>query len=406
MEAFIYDWVRTPRMKVAKEESSAISPIQMLGTLFVALNERNSLHDFKDLDELVLGVVDQIGAQGSNLAKTSLLYHDFAAAMSGFVVNHFCCSGLTAVNLCASQMHAGLNQLSLAGGVESLSLCPLFSDKGSWFADAEVAQKTNFVHMVLAADLVANKFGYSLAELDHFALRSHRLALQAQERQLFHKSLVPLKPGNYGTDCSRDEKVRVEFAAKDAPAAKNMLANLEPLVEKLSLPIDINILESLDLASSFQPLHTLAHAPAQVDGAALMLIGSQLCGQEKGLKARARILTYVSICSDPILMLTGHITATKKALKQLGMTIKDIDLFEVSESFSASVLHYQDSLGIPEEKLNIYGGAIALGHPLGATGAMMLGTLLDSLEERNLHRGLAAICAGAGIGVCTVIERV
>ena len=398
-QAMIIDAIRIPRALSRPDGAYAsVKPIDLLKPLFQTMAERHSL-DTALVEDVILGCNTQTREQGANLGKIAPLYAGWHERVSGISVNRFCCSSLDAVNSAAANIMAGMQRLNVAGGVESLSRVPMFADKGSWFADPDVARATRFMHMGLAADLVANLRGYSRESLDRVALDSHRRAARAQEEGRF-VSLVPIRDRQSVPVLVADNAVRpsttaeklaalpVRFSeAGEAGGAAPALARYPQLKE-------------------LQYLHTAATSPALTDGASLLLLADAQKAEELGLKPRARLSAFAVASDEPVIMLTGHIRATEKLFANTGLTTADIDLFEVNESFAASVLDYRDQLAVPEHKLNVNGSALAMGHPLGATGGNLIGTLLDELKRRDMKRGIVAIPGGAGVGVATLIERV
>jgi acetyl-CoA C-acetyltransferase len=383
VEAFIHDAVRTPRGKGNERGALAHSrPVELLRPLFHALAQRNGL-DTETVDDVTLGCSTATGEQGANIAKAAAHFAGWDYRSSGGVVSRLCCSGLDAIATAAAKIDAGMDDLAVAGGVESMSRVPIFSDQGPLFADPEVAAAGGFVHMGVAADIVATLGAISREECDAYALESHRRAAAARDGGRFERSLVAVD----GLD--RDETIRDGQTADD-------LAALEPAFGDLDAGIAHQKLPHL---GEIEHVHTIATAPQIVDGASLLLVG----GEKEG--ARARIVSAANVGVKPPL-LTATVPATQQALDRARMTLADVDLFEVNESFAAIVLHYLQHFGLDLDRVNVNGGAIAMGHPLGATGGMLAATLLDELERRDLEVGLLTIPAAAGIGAALVLQRI
>ena len=392
-EAFIIDAVRVPRAKLSRSGSAyeALRPVDLLAPLFDALQRRNSL-DGNHVEDVVLGCNTQVEGQGANIAKVAALYAGFGDQVSGATVNRFCCSGLDAINLAASKLMAGMEHLVVAGGVEQISKVPMFSDKGDWFSEPQVMRKSRFMHMGLSADLIASQLSLSREQLDDYAARSHQRASVATREGYFAPGLVPVNDdGLLMDDAIREQVSQAQLAALPASFG-DALAQARPMLSKAGITLET-------------ALHSAGNSPALVDGASLVLLASRQACEHHQLKPRARLKHFSNASGDPVVMLTGHILATQKLLKATGLKPGDIDLWEINESFAASVMNYQQQLGIDDEILNVNGGAIAMGHPLGATGGILLGTLLDEMERRDVKRGVLAIPGGAGVGVATLIER-
>ena len=392
MDSYIIDTVRTPRGLAEKGNLKDIKPIELLTPLYQALQQRTDINP-NNIEDVILGCSSPTGAQGSNIAKVSALYAGLPDSVSGAVVSRFCCSGLDAINQTAATLHTGINDVMIAGGVESLSHVPLFADKGPWFADPKVAAKTGFIHMGVAADLLATRRGYSREQLDTYAVRSHQRAAQAQQENRFSHSIIDID----GMD--KDETVRNVTLEK--------MATLPAVFENLQEGyFDQLALKHFPELSAIEHNHHVGCAPQQTDAAALMLMANEKGIQQNNLTPRARITTFYSSSSNAVQMLEGHISAAQHCFDKTGLTPDDIDIYEVNESFSATALNFQEQLNIPDEKFNPNGGAIALGHPLGATGPILTMTALDELERTNKKTALIAIPGGAGVGVATLIERV
>ncbi|MEG2155793.1 MAG: acetyl-CoA C-acetyltransferase [Burkholderiaceae bacterium] len=399
-EAFIYDAVRTPRSKGrADGRLHEVKPITLATTVLEALRLRNDL-DTRHVDDVVMGIVSPVGEQGSVLPKAAAVLAGWDVSVAGVQINRYCASGLEAVNLAAQKVRSGWENLVVAGGVESMSRVPMGSDGGAWAGDPQTSLATHFVPQGISADLIATLEGFSREALDAFALASQQRAAAALAGGRFARSVVPVRDANGLTILERDDYLRL-----DASAAS--LAALKPAFEQLgAVGFDAVALQRYPELERIAHRHTAGNASGIVDGAAALLIGSEAAGRQLGLTPRARIIAAAVIALDPTIMLTGPAPAARKALAIAGLGFEDIDLFEVNEAFAAVPLKFMKDCGVPAGKVNVNGGAIALGHPLGATGAMILGTLLDELERRQLRRGLATLCVGSGMGIATIIERV
>lgn len=396
-EAYIIDAIRIPRARSgAKSLYGEIKAVDLLKPLFQTLAKRYPKAPSL-VEEVVLGCNTQLGDQGANTARIAPLYAGWQGVM-GTTLNSFCCSSLDAINRAAAQLKAGGARVVVAGGVEHLSRVPMFSDKGAWFADQTIAAQTRFVHMGLAADLLANLAGYSKTRLDEVGVASHQRASLAWEQDRF-PSVIPIKDKAGKTLLEQDNGIRPNADITGYAALEPAFAEVGAAGGTAVALRENPQLQQLDYR------HSVGTSPALVDGASLVLLADEEGVRRLGAKPRARIRAWASAAGDP-LSLTAHIHATEKAFTRSGLTANQIDLFEINESFAATVLAYRDAFSIPTERCNINGGAIAMGHPLGATGAILLGTLLDNLEQRDLQRGVVAIPGGAGIGVATLIERV
>ncbi|NOJ81026.1 acetyl-CoA C-acetyltransferase [Myxococcus xanthus] len=400
-EAFIFDAVRTPRGKGRKGALHGTKPITLLTGLVDALKKRHPNLDPQRIDDVVLGVVSPVGEQGADIARTLVLAAGLPETVGGVQLNRFCASGLTAVNMAAQQVRSGWEHLVIAGGVESMSRVPMGSDGGAWAMDPATNFDTYFVPQGISADLIATIEGFTREDVDRYAARSQQLAAQAWAGGYFKNSVVPVVDQNGLTVLDHDELMR-----PDSTVAS--LGKLNPSFSVMGEAggFDAVALQKYHFVERIEHVHTPGNSSGIVDGAALVLIGSEQVGKSLGLTPRARIAAVATSGADPTIMLTGPIPATQKLLEIAGLSVKDIDLFELNEAFASVVLKYQKDLGIPDEKLNVNGGAIAMGHPLGATGAMILGTMVDELERRKARRAVITLCVGGGMGVATLIERV
>jgi acetyl-CoA C-acetyltransferase len=399
--AYIFDHVRTPRGRGKPDGAlHTVTPVELASQVLKALRDRNEL-DTSRLDDVVLGCVSPVGEQGSCIARTAVLYADYAQNVPGKQLNRFCASGLEAVNTAAAQVMSGQSDLVIGGGVECMSRVPMGSDSGAMHADPAVAWKTYFVPQGISADLIATLHGFSREDVDRYAVESQRRAARAWDNGWFSKSVVPVKDRLGNVVLARDEHMRPETTME-------ALAGLKPSFVALGeeAGFDAVAIQKYPQVERIEHVHTPGNSSGIVDGAAAVLIGSRQAGENLGLKPRARIRGFASIGSEPTIMLTGPAPSAEKVLKRCGMRVKDIDLFELNEAFASVVLLYRQKLDIDPEKLNVNGGAIAMGHPLGATGAMILGTVLDELERRDLTTALVNLCVGGGMGTATIIERV
>ena len=399
-EAMVFDAIRTPR---GRGKSSGrlheVKPVKLLTTLMHEMQRRHDL-DTSQVEDVVVGCVTPIGDQGAVIAKTAALAAGWDIKVAGIQVNRFCASGLEAVNLAAQKVRSGWEDLVVAGGVESMSRVPMGSDGGAWAMDPETNLETAFVPQGIGADLIATLDGYSREMVDEFGMKSHHKAAAARAAGRFAKSLVPVTDDLGLTILDTDETIRADTSIDG-------LSQLKPSFQKIGdMGYDAVALRKYPQVERIEHVHHAGNSSGIVDGAALVLIGNEETGRRLGLKPRARILATALTGTDPTIMLTGPAPATRKALQKAGLTVDDIDLFEVNEAFAAVVMRFMRDLNVPEEKVNVNGGSIALGHPLGATGAMILGTVIDELERRNLKRGLCTLCVGGGMGIATVVERV
>ena len=399
-EVFIFDAIRTPR---GRGKSSGalheVKPVKLLSGLMKHMAHKHQL-DTALVDDVVIGCVSPVGEQGSVIARTAALSAGWDLKAAGIQVNRFCASGLEAVNLAAQKVASGWEDFVVAGGVESMSRVPMGSDGGAWAQDPETNLQTGFVPQGIGADLIATLDGYEREDVDAFGTNSHHKAAKAQAAGFFNRSIVPVVDELGLSILSQDETIRPETSIES-------LATLKPSFEKLgAMGFDSMALRKYPQVERIHHVHHAGNSSGIVDGAALMLLGNETLGNQIGLKPRARVLATALTGTDPTIMLTGPAPAARKALAKAGLTADDIDLFEVNEAFAAVVMRFMRELNVPEEKVNVNGGSIAMGHPLGATGCIILGTLLDELERRKLKRGLATLCVGGGMGIATIIERV
>lgn len=399
-EAYIIDAIRTPRGKGKKDGSLyEVKPITLLTTLLNELQQRHQL-DTSKVDDIVLGCVTPIGDQGGDIAKTAAIAAGWNDDVAGVQINRFCASGLEAVNMAAMKVRSGWEDLVVAGGVESMSRIPMGSDGGPWALDPETNLKSSFVPQGIGADLIATLDGYSREDVDNFAVKSQQKAAAAQSNGYFNHSVVPVKDHAGVVILDKDEFIKGNTTLEG-------LTKLNPSFEMMGqMGFDAVALQKYPEAQKINHVHHAGNSSGIVDGAALVLLASEKAVKEQNLKPRAKVLATALVGTDPTIMLTGPAPAARKALEKAGLTIDDIDLFEVNEAFAAVVMRFINELNVPVEKVNVNGGAIALGHPLGATGAMILGTLLDELERQDKKRGLATLCVGGGMGIATIIERV
>jgi len=400
-DAYIYDAVRSPRGKGRADGAlHEITPISLISQVLAALRDRNGL-DTALLDDVILGCVTPIGEQGADIARVAALQAGYAESVPGKQLNRFCASGLEAVNSAAAQVMSGQSDLVIGGGIESMSRVPMGADGGAWAMDPAVAYPHYFVPQGVSADLIATLDGYSRAQLDAYAVESQRRAAAAWQSGWFARSIVPIRDVIGQVVLDRDEYLRPGTTLADLAALKPAF-----VVPGEQGGFDAVALQRYPEVESIRHVHTAGNSSGIVDGAAAVLVGNRKMGRKLGLKPRARIRGFASIGSEPTIMLTGPAAASRKALKRAGMASGDIDLWEINEAFAAVVLRYLRDMNLPADRVNVNGGAIALGHPLGATGAIVLGMLLDELERRDLATGLVTLCIGAGMGTATIIERV
>jgi acetyl-CoA C-acetyltransferase len=400
-DAYIYDHVRTPRGRGRPDGALHELPaISLASQTLVALRDRNGL-DTRTVDDVILGCVSPIGDQGSAIGRVAALHAGFHDSVAGYQLNRFCASGLEAVNSAAAQVMSGQSDAVIAGGVESMSRVAIGADGGAWYGDPAVARQTYFVPQGIGADLIATQDGYTRADVDAYALESQRRAAVAVGEARFSRSIVPVRDVIGEVALARDEHPRPGTTLAD-------LGALKPAFQQAGedggfAAVALQRYPSLE---AIRYVHTAGNSSGIVDGAAAVLLGTRAIGKRLGLAPRARIRAFASIGSEPTIMLTGPALATRKVLKRAKMSLSDIDLFEVNEAFAAVVMRFMRDTGIAHDKINVNGGAIAFGHPLGATGAMILGMALDELERRDLRTALVTLCVGAGMGTATIIERV
>ena len=399
-EAYIYDAVRTPRGRGKSDGSlHTVQPVQLLTTVLQNLRDRNHL-DTSLIDDVIMGCVTPIGEQGADIARTAVLNAGYAQSVAGVQLNRFCSSGLEAMNMAAAYVMSGQVDLIVAGGVESMSRVPMGSDGGALGMNPQIVAEHKIVPQGISADLIATLYGYSRTDVDTFAAESYRRATEAQQAQRFQRSLVPMEDGLGGTLLDHDEGVRPGTTVES-------LSKLKPAFENIGqMGLDALALMKYPTLTHIDHVHHAGNSSQIVDGAAGILIGSKAMGEKLGLKPRVKIIAFAVIGTEPTLMLTGPVPATQKALARAGMNIGDIDLFEVNEAFAAIPLFFMEQLGVDHSKVNVNGGSIALGHPLGATGAILSATLLDEMERTDKATGLATLCIGGGMGIATIFERI
>ena len=400
-EAYIYDAIRTPRGKGKNTGSlHELSPVKLASKTLKKIKERNNL-DTKLIDDVVLGCVHPVNEQGSDIARIAVLDADFDQAVPGTQIDRFCASGLEACNIAAAQIMSGQSDMTIGGGVESMSRVPMGSAGGAWMTDPSIAFKTYFVPQGISADLLATKYNYSRDDVDLFAVNSQIKASKAWKNNYFNSSIVDIYDQNGDLMLNHDELIRKDTTMQT-------LAALEPSFKNIGKDSGLDKIALMKYPDNdhINHVHHAGNSSGIVDGAAAVLIGNKEIGKKLDLKPRAKIKAFSSIGTEPTIMLTGPEHDTNKVFKRTKMNAKDIDLYEVNEAFAAVVLRYLEALDISENKVNVNGGAISMGHPLGATGAMLLGTLLDELERKNLTTGLVTLCVGAGMGTATIIERV
>ena len=400
-DAYIYDHVRTPRGRGKPDGSlHEVTALRLAETALRALKDRNSL-DTRLVDDVVLGCVDPVGEAGGDIARAAALVADYGIHVPGVQINRFCASGLDAVNFAAAQVMSGQHDMAVGGGVESMSRIGIGASGGAWPVDPAIAIKSYFMPQGVSADLIATKYGFSRDECDAYAVESQKRATRSWEDGRFRNSVVPVRDVNGLTLLDHDEHRRPSTDMQSLGSLKPSFVQMGQMGGFDAVAIDAH-----PDVEAVEHVHHAGNSSGIVDGAAAVLIGSQEAGEKAGLKPRARIRAFANIGSDPALMLTGPVDVTRKVLARAGMSIGDIDLFEVNEAFAAVVLRFLQAFDVDPAKVNVNGGAIALGHPLGATGAMILGTVLDELERTGKRTALVTLCIGAGMGTATIIERV
>ncbi|QQD51935.1 acetyl-CoA C-acetyltransferase [Pseudomonas fluorescens BBc6R8] len=398
-QALIFDAIRTPRGKGKADGAlHSVKPVNLVAGLLTALQQRTDL-DTRQVDDIVLGCVTPIGDQGADIAKTAALVADWDISVAGVQINRFCASGLEAVNLGAMKVRSGFEDLVVVGGVESMSRVPMGRDGGAWVLDPQTNMHSHFTPQGIGADLIATLEGFTRQDVDAFALHSQQKAARARSDGSFNKSLIAVQDQNGIVLLDQDEFIRADSTLEG-------LGKLKPSFEMMGqMGFDATALRVYSHVERINHVHTPGNSSGIVDGAALMLIGSEAKGRGLGLQPRARIVATAVTSTDPTIMLTGPAPATRKALAKAGLRVEDIDLFEVNEAFASVVLKFIKDMGIDAARVNVNGGSIAMGHPLGATGCAILGTLLDELEVRQQRYGLATLCVGGGMGIATIIER-
>jgi acetyl-CoA C-acetyltransferase len=400
-DAYVYDAVRTPRGRGKSDGSlHEVTALNLASQALAAVKERNKLDPLL-VDDVVLGCVDPVGEAGGDIARVSAIMAGFGNEVPGIQINRFCASGLDAVNFAAAEVMSGQHDMTIGGGVESMSRVGIGASGGAWPMDPSIAIKSYFVPQGISADLIATKYGFSRDDVDAYAVESQKRAAKSWEEGRFKKSIVPVKDVNGITLLAKDEHMRPSTTMQT-------LGQLNPSFVQMGemAGFDAVAVQRYPEIEAINHVHTPGNSSGIVDGAAAVLIGNEEAGKRAGLKPRARIRAFANIGSEPAIMLTGPIPVTEKVLKKAGMSTKDIDLWELNEAFASVVLRYMQALDIPHDKINVNGGAIAMGHPLGATGAMILGTVLDELERSGKQTALVTLCIGIGMGTATIIERV
>ncbi len=398
-EAMVFDAIRTPRGRgKASGSLHEVKPITLLTGVLKELQKRHDL-DTAQVDDVVMGCVTPVGEQGSCIAKTAALAAGWDFRASGVQLNRFCASGLEAVNMAAQKVRSGWEDLVVAGGVESMSRVPLGTDRGPWACDPETAFDTAFIPQGISADLIATLEGFSREQVDAYAMRSQQRAGAARDRGYFKRSVVPVEDAIGGAILDHDEFIRPQTTMQG-------LAALKTSFDKMGeMGFDSVAIQRYPQVERIRHVHTPGNSSGIVDGAAAVLIGTEEKGRQLGLTPRARIVSVALSGADPTIMLTGPMPAARKALAKAKMRIEQIDLFEINEAFAVVPMKFMKEMNVSDEIVNVNGGSIAMGHPLGATGAMILGTLIDELERRKLRYGLATLCVGGGMGIATIVER-
>jgi acetyl-CoA C-acetyltransferase len=400
-DSFVFDHLRTPRGRGKSDGAlHEVTALELATQTLRAIRDRNEL-DTSLVDDVVLGCVDPVGEAGANIARTAVLNADYAQTVAGIQVHRFCASGLDAINFAAAEIKSGMHDMAIGGGVESMSRIGIGASGGAWPVDPSIALKSYYLPQGISADLIATKYGFSRDDVDAYAVESQARAARSWQSGAFARSIVPVKDVNGLPILDRDEHMRPETTMQS-------LASLRPAFTEWgeSYGFDAVAVQRYPELEAVKHVHHAGNSSGIVDGAAAVLLGSRAAGKKAGLKPRARIRSFANIGSEPSIMLTGPADVTRKVLKRARMTLEDIDLFEVNEAFASMVLLYHQLLDIDPAKVNVAGGAIAMGHPLGATGAMIFGTVLDELERRDLNTALITLCIGAGMGTATIIERV
>jgi acetyl-CoA C-acetyltransferase len=402
MEAFIYDAVRTPRGRGKPDGSlHEVTPVQLAVQVLQAVRERNAI-DTADVDDVILGCVAPVGEQGTDIARLAVLTAGFAETVPGVQINRFCASGLEASNMALAKVISGEAELAIGGGVESMSRVPMGADGGAWASDPNVAYSSYFAPQGIGADVIATKFGFSRDDVDAYAVESQKRAAHAWSEGRFKKSIVPVKDVIGQTLLDHDEHMRPETTMQSLASLK---ASFTAMGEEMPGFDTIALLRYPEL-EKVNHVHHAGNSSGIVDGAAAVLVGNKAMGEKYGLKPRARMKAMASVGSEPMIMLTGPESIADKLLKKAGMSKGDIDLWELNEAFASVVLRYMQAMNLDHSQINVNGGAIAMGHPLGATGAMVLGTALDELERSGKGTALINLCVGAGMGTGIIIERV
>jgi acetyl-CoA C-acetyltransferase len=400
-DAFIYDHVRTPRGRGKADGAlHEVTALNLAAQTLAAIKDRNKL-DPKMIDDVVLGCVDPVGEAGGDIARAATLVAGFGDGVPGIQINRFCASGLDAVNFAAAQIMSGQHQMTIGGGAESMSRIGIGASGGAWPVDPAIAVKTYFLPQGISADLIATKYGFSRDDVDAYAVESQKRTAKSWDEGRFKNSVMAVKDCNGLTILAKDEHMRPSTTMQTLAALAPSFVQMGEMAG-----FDAVALQRYPEVEAINHVHTPGNSSGIVDGAAAVLIGSKAAGKAAGLKPRARIKAFANVGSEPAIMLTGPIPVTEKVLKRAGMAIGDVDLFELNEAFASVVLRYMQAFDIPHDKMNVCGGAIAMGHPLGATGAMILGTVLDELERRDLSTALVTLCIGIGMGTATIIERV
>lgn len=400
-DAFIYDHVRTPRGRGKADGAlHEVTALNLAAQTLAAVKDRNKL-DPKMIDDVVLGCVDPVGEAGGDIARAATLVAGFGDGVPGIQINRFCASGLDAVNFAAAQIMSGQHQMTIGGGAESMSRIGIGASGGAWPVDPAIAVKTYFLPQGISADLIATKYGFSRDDVDAYAVESQQRAAKSWDEGRFKNSVMAVRDCNGLTILAKDEHMRPSTTMQTLAALAPSFVQMGEMAG-----FDAVAMQRYPEVEAINHVHTPGNSSGIVDGAAAVLIGSKQAGKAAGLKPRARIKAFANVGSEPAIMLTGPIPVTEKVLKRAGMKKKDIDLFELNEAFASVVLRYMQAFDIPHDKMNVNGGAIAMGHPLGATGAMILGTVLDELERRDLSTALVTLCIGIGMGTATIIERV